>query len=83
LGEVVAELAPDAIVLVGGDTSRAVASAVGIESLEPVAELLPGCPVSRIRGGLLHGRWMVNKAGAFGDRRTLLGIIDLLRVGTG
>ncbi|MFC2076250.1 nucleotide-binding domain containing protein, partial [candidate division KSB1 bacterium] len=79
LREVFAELAPDAVVLVGGDTSRAVADALGVESLEPVAELLPGCPGSRVWGGLLDGRWMVNQAGAFGERRTLLEILHRLR----
>jgi uncharacterized protein YgbK (DUF1537 family) len=56
----------DALVVFGGDTLFAILNALGVKSLEPAGEVLPGVPVSTIR---LPGRTirLVTKAGGFGE----------------
>jgi D-threonate/D-erythronate kinase len=55
----------EALVVFGGDTAYAILKALGVDAIEPLRELLPGIPVSRIRAG---GRelTLVTKAGGFG-----------------
>ena len=53
---------PDAMLIMGGDTASAVWSALCINSLEPLPEVLPGVAAC-IGGGMLF----VTKAGGFGE----------------
>lgn len=53
---------PDAMLIMGGDTASAVWKALGIDSLEPLPEVLPG--VAACTGG---GMLFVTKAGGFGE----------------
>ncbi|MGC9970781.1 MAG: four-carbon acid sugar kinase family protein [Bryobacteraceae bacterium] len=71
LGGVVRELilksAIAALIVFGGDTAFAVLSAFGGPPLEPVGELLPGIPVSRLYDqGSQRDLLLVTKAGGFG-----------------
>jgi D-threonate/D-erythronate kinase len=55
----------DTIVAFGGDTARALMAALGVRSIQPIGEALPGIPVSSI---LYEGRslTLITKAGGFG-----------------
>lgn len=56
---------PDTLILFGGDTSFEVLTGLGVRSLQPIGEVLPGIPLSRIDGG--GPRQVITKAGGFGD----------------
>jgi D-threonate/D-erythronate kinase len=66
---------PDAIVVIGGDTAFAVVRALQFPALEPIAEVVPGVPVTRIAAADLQnaipGRGrdliLITKAGGFGE----------------
>lgn len=58
---VVRENGVEGLVIFGGDTARAVLEALGVESVEPWGEVMPGITVSRAAGLVL-----VTKAGGFG-----------------
>lgn len=53
---------PDAMLIMGGDTAAAIWKTLGIDSLEPLPEVLPGVAAC-IGGGMLF----VTKAGGFGE----------------
>lgn len=57
----------DALIVFGGDTAVAVLRALGETRVRPIAEVLPGVPVSRIGDRLL-----ITKAGGFGPVDILL-----------
>jgi uncharacterized protein YgbK (DUF1537 family) len=63
---------PDALVLTGGDTARAVLGALGARGIALDAEVLPGVPLGRVLGGRLDGATVVTKAGGFGGPDTLV-----------
>ena len=65
---------PDALVLTGGDTARAVLTALGARGIALDAELFPGIPRGRVIGGVLDGTIVVTKAGGFGAPDTLVRI---------
>jgi uncharacterized protein YgbK (DUF1537 family) len=68
------------LVVIGGDTLRAVARALGWRGLRPLGELLPGVPVSWTAGG--HGpRLVVSKAGGYGPPDMLVRMLRTLRAG--
>jgi uncharacterized protein YgbK (DUF1537 family) len=71
---VVRAVRPDALVLTGGDTARAVLGALGGRGIALVSELLPGVPLGRIVGGELDGVTVVTKAGGFGRPDTLVDV---------
>ena len=52
----------DALIVFGGDTAYSILRALGITTLDSIAEILPGVPVSHIPGGPL----LITKAGGFG-----------------
>jgi uncharacterized protein YgbK (DUF1537 family) len=52
----------DAIMVFGGDTALGVLNALGNVDLYPVGEIVPGVPVTRFAG-----RWLITKAGGFGE----------------
>jgi uncharacterized protein YgbK (DUF1537 family) len=62
LAAVAAESTARGMMIFGGDTALAVWRALGIETLEPLGEALPGVAVSRA-----GGRVFVTKAGGFGE----------------
>jgi uncharacterized protein YgbK (DUF1537 family) len=70
--EVVAQARPEALLLTGGDTARAALGAVGAHGVELEAELLPGLPIGRLRGGTLEGTPVITKAGGFGPPDALV-----------
>ena len=63
-----------ALVVVGGDTARALAQSLGITVLMVGGEVLPGVPWAKIGDGLLEGITWVSKAGGFGSSSTLVRI---------
>ncbi|HEV8634993.1 MAG TPA: nucleotide-binding domain containing protein [Chloroflexota bacterium] len=73
---------PDALVLTGGDTARAVLAALGARGIALRAELLPGVPLGRIVGGELDGVTVVTKAGGFGQPDTLVEVQRYLQEAT-
>ena len=68
-----------ALVVVGGDTSRAVVNRLGITLLLVGGEVLPGVPQAMIGDGMLAGTRWVSKAGGFGNVTTLVRIAKWLR----
>lgn len=69
LGAILAEVEVDRAIVAGGDTSVAVARALGVRSLEAVASSAPGSPVCRVRArsGLpVDGLELVLKGGQNG-----------------
>jgi 4-hydroxythreonine-4-phosphate dehydrogenase len=60
--------AAGALIATGGETARAVLLAMGVRSLTVEGEIEPGVARAHTTGGLT----VITKAGAFGDRATLL-----------
>jgi len=67
----------DGLVVFGGDTALAVLEALGVSTVEPCRELIPGVPFSVVRMET-RDLALITKAGGFGDSDTLLSIRDLL-----
>jgi len=67
------------LVLTGGDVALAVCRALGATALSLVAEISPGIPIGRIRGGNHDGLPLVTKAGGFGDEEAILTAMRHLR----
>ena len=59
-----------ALVLTGGETARAVLEAIGVSKLRLVGEIEPGVPLSATDGPVRSA--VITKAGAFGNRETLI-----------
>ena len=84
--EQIASGAPDAVLVIGGDTAFAVISALGLPTLTPINEVVPGSPISRIEaaqlGQVLPGRkrdlLLITKAGGFGAPEAICRIRALL-----
>ncbi|MDR0624085.1 MAG: hypothetical protein LBG10_06610, partial [Treponema sp.] len=66
------------IISTGGDTSLGICRCLEIKGIEPVAEICPGIPVGRIAGGTHARQYIITKSGRFGDKRSLLEIMDYL-----
>ncbi|HET8746831.1 MAG TPA: four-carbon acid sugar kinase family protein, partial [Ramlibacter sp.] len=62
------------LVLTGGDTARAVLDRLGVERLQVLGELEPGICLSRD-----GTRFVVTKAGGFGDSQSLVRVLRHLR----
>jgi uncharacterized protein YgbK (DUF1537 family) len=79
LGSLLAEMLvthdPDGLLIFGGDTTHGFLKAIGEPTLYPIAEVLPGIPLSKINGRDLpnHHRdlYLLTKAGAFGKTDTI------------
>jgi len=69
----------EAMVLTGGATALAVCRDLGVGTLEIIHEILPGVPLSRVLDGKCGGTWVVTKAGGFGDRSTLVRILEFMK----
>jgi len=67
------------LVLVGGDTSIRMISALGASGVRLESEVLPGIPAGRILGGEHDGMRVITKAGGFGDSHTLVKIMECMR----
>ena len=67
------------LVLTGGLVAFSVCRALGIGSSVIEAELAPGIPCGRVRGGEMDGVRLVTKAGGFGDAGALVRAIRYLR----
>lgn len=81
IGRVFAELVgrldrPGTLIVAGGETLRGLCIALGAGRLEVRGRVLPGVPVSVLRGGAWDGVTVVSKSGAFGHPALLR---DLLR----
>ena len=68
----------EAIFISGGSTAQIVLERLGIDRLELVGEALPGLPIARARGFTI-----ITKSGGFGDRQTLVRLLDRLSVEQG
>lgn len=66
-----AQVLPDALVVVGGHTLSGVAQLLEIRGFLVRGEFAPGVALAIIQGGPLDGRQIVTKAGEFGERGTL------------
>lgn len=71
---IVREAWPDGLFLTGGDTAEAVWQALGAVAIRLDGEMLPGVIQGTWIGGVMDGRTVVTKAGAFGDPETLLNL---------
>ncbi|GAA3721948.1 uncharacterized protein YgbK (DUF1537 family) [Spinactinospora alkalitolerans] len=60
------------LVVTGGDGARAVADALAATGIALAGEVAPGIPIGTLVGGPLHGRFLVTKAGGFGDTDVLI-----------
>jgi uncharacterized protein YgbK (DUF1537 family) len=67
------------LVLIGGDSSAKVMDAIGAEGIRIEAEIFPSISMGRIRGGKHEGMLVVTKAGGFGDKQTLVNIINYMK----
>jgi uncharacterized protein YgbK (DUF1537 family) len=65
------------IVITGGETARAILTRSAVSGLRIHGEVEPGVPVSSALGAV--GIPVITKAGAFGDRMTLIRCLDALR----
>jgi uncharacterized protein YgbK (DUF1537 family) len=82
LVEQIAMHAPDAVFVIGGDTAFAVVRKLGFPRLTPIAEAVPGVPVTRIAAADIQreipGRErdliLITKAGGFGEDDVLVRI---------
>jgi len=72
---------PDALVLSGAETARAVLVRAGAERLRLHAEVLPRIPVAAVLGGRLSGVRVVTKAGSFGPREAFVHAVAALERG--
>ncbi|WP_460886620.1 four-carbon acid sugar kinase family protein [Promicromonospora xylanilytica] len=70
---------PDAIVLIGGDGSRAVLARLGARSVRIAGSVAEGVPIGRLEGGSADGTVVVTKAGGFGSTRTVVDVLANLR----
>jgi len=79
LASLVAPLADyiGAVIITGGETARAILSAMGSKGLRLVGEIEPGVPLSVAAG--IKPIPVITKAGAFGSRETLLRCYETLR----
>jgi len=71
----------DGLFLSGGETADAVRRAAGGEAIELQQEILPGLVLGRWLGGVADGLPVVTKAGAFGDKQTLVALYERLSEG--
>ncbi len=67
---------PGSLFVTGGDTAAALLQAVGAAGLRLREEVLPGVVAGSILGGDFEGLTVVTKAGAFGDKNTLVTLHD-------
>jgi uncharacterized protein YgbK (DUF1537 family) len=64
------------LVLSGGATASLVCLALGVREIRLHREVAPGIPRGAIAGGVFDGAPIVTKSGGFGERNTLIRILD-------
>jgi uncharacterized protein YgbK (DUF1537 family) len=69
----VSEMANASLAVFGGDTLAGILNAFGKSSIIPLAEIFPGVVIARIPG-IENPRYIVTKAGGFGDENLLRNI---------
>jgi len=81
LAETLLRLPPregEAIFISGGSTAQIVLEGLGVDRLELLGEALPGLPIARAKQFTI-----ITKSGGFGDRQTLVRLLDRLSMGLG
>jgi uncharacterized protein YgbK (DUF1537 family) len=74
--EVIRKGGVDGLFLSGGETADAVLRAAGGEAIRLEREVLPGLVLGRWMGGVADGLAVVTKAGAFGQKQTLVALYE-------
>jgi len=74
---VLGDTKPGHLFLTGGDTADAVLTALEAEGIRILGEIVAGVVQGVIIGGLLDGRPVVTKAGAFGQKDTLVAVHEI------
>ncbi|HKN23023.1 MAG TPA: four-carbon acid sugar kinase family protein [Terracidiphilus sp.] len=72
-------LAPQALILTGGDTASLVAGTLGAHSFILLGELAPGIPWGIVQGGMAEGCNVITKSGGFGAPTVFREILHALR----
>ena len=67
---------PGSVLVAGGDTLFRFVSAAGAVSLAVSGELVPGIPISKLKGGKWDALTVVSKSGAFGKADILCALLD-------
>jgi len=67
------------LVLTGGDLAIGICEQLSASALRIEEEVLPGIPCSTLFDGPFKGLRLVTKAGGFGEKEALWGIIQYLR----
>lgn len=70
---------PSAVLLVGGDTGRAVLEAFGVRAVRVGGEVSAGLPMGIAIGGALDGVPVATKAGGFGGDGVLIQMLEALQ----
>ncbi|MBS6395919.1 MAG: four-carbon acid sugar kinase family protein [Clostridiales bacterium] len=68
------------LLVTGGDTLLGFMKEIGLEELEPIREILPGCVLTRFRYGD-RDYHMITKSGGFGEETLLEDMIEALKKG--
>jgi uncharacterized protein YgbK (DUF1537 family) len=74
IASVLKKTKPANLFLTGGDTANAVLEAIGVEAIRLSGEIVTGVAKGMLIGGLADGVPAVTKAGAFGDKDTLIAL---------
>jgi D-threonate/D-erythronate kinase len=77
VAEIVTAITPGLLFLTGGDTADAVLTAAGVERINIRGEIIPGVAEGASSGGALEGVTVVTKAGAFGQKDTLVRLHEI------
>lgn len=81
--EIIDTACPDALIVIGGDTTGGVLAACGVHSICLQGELQPGTVSGRPVDGSIAGVLLVTRAGGFGDENSLSELVSLLISGLG
>jgi uncharacterized protein YgbK (DUF1537 family) len=71
----VTETPMSGLILVGGETAYSVLAGLRTEGIELTGEIAPGIPMGILSGGKAGGRFVITKAGGFGDDSALAAVI--------
>jgi uncharacterized protein YgbK (DUF1537 family) len=81
--QVVKEKPLRGLLLTGGDTAKAVCTKLGVTGIRIISEVEPGIPLGCLVGGETHSSdsdlLVITKAGAFGNNRSLVNAIEMIR----
>ncbi len=74
VAEILRKTTPASLFLSGGDTATAVLRAMGAQGIRLHGEIVPGMAVGTLMEGPMEGLPVVTKAGAFGQKETLVAL---------